>query len=791
MKFSEQWLREWLDSDIDSAGLQERLTMSGLEVEGVEPAAPKYNGVVVARVLKLELHPDADNLKVCQVDCGDSEPLTIVCGANNVLVDKMFPLAKIGARLPGGIKIKESKLRGVTSQGMLCSAKELGLADDAEGLLLLDDGQVPGADIREVLQLDDTVIELSLTPNRGDCLGIAGIARDAAALGGAGYSPLTIAPVKATIDSAYDIKLLSPQDCPRYAGRLIKGVNASVVTPLWMQERLRRSGIRSINVVVDITNYVMLELGQPMHAFDAIKIKTGIRIKRAQGGEKLNLLDGQECELLQDTLIIADEEKPLALAGIMGGLDSAVTGSSQDIFLESAFFQPLSIIGKARQYGLHTDSSHRFERGVDYQLQERAIERATRLILDFCGGSPGPVQIEQSEDSLPVRQPVHLRSQRIERVLGIEIPADQVEGILGRLEMQLEKTTDGWQITPPSFRFDLEIEADLIEELARVRGYDNIPEETTGSTLTIHPINRHENFLCSVRQGLINRGYQEAIVYSFIDPVLQQLFQPDVPALSLANPIASDLSVMRTSLVPGLVQVLQFNLNRQQDRVRLFETGLVFLPGDSLQQTQHLSGLIYGPVYPPGWAQEPRLGDFYDLKSDVEFLLHMGDFSHSADFRPAEVKFLHPGQSSQIFIGDQLVGLMGALHPSIQQSLGIPENVYVFELKTSSICSDNLRKYQEFSRFPSVRRDISILVDASTSASEIINIITESASDLLSNLELFDVYQGEGIEIGKKSLTFGLTFQRSSSTLIDSEVDPVIGDVLEALHQHFGATLRE
>ncbi|MCG8325786.1 MAG: phenylalanine--tRNA ligase subunit beta, partial [Thiotrichales bacterium] len=655
----------------------------------------------------------------------------------------------------------------------------------------LDDDMTPGEDLRQALQLDDTVIELSLTPNRGDCLGIAGIARDAAAVSGGGYTPKSIAAIEVSIESPFDIQLLAPEDCPRYAGRLITGIDASVRTPVWMQERLRRSGIRSINIVVDITNYVLLELGQPMHAFDAGKINTGIRVTLAGGGEQLTLLDGQDCTLSKDTLIIADADKPLALAGIMGGQASAVETATRDIFLESAFFQPLSIIGKARQYGLHTDSSHRFERGVDYRLQETAIERATGLILEYCGGAAGPVQIEEHAEHLPMRSSVNLRRQRIERVLGLAIPDAEVQNVLTSLGMRLQTSGEGWQVTPPSFRFDIEIEADLIEELARVRGYDSIPRADTGSTLTMHPQDQHASVLDAVRCGLVNRGYQEAVTYSFIDPDIQQRFQPRLDCLELSNPIASDLSVMRTSLVPGLVQALQYNLNRQHARVRLFETGLVYLPGTGLEQVERIAGVICGPVCPDQWAQQARSSDFYDLKADVEFLLRVGDPGRSVDFRASQENFLHPGQSCGIFTGGTCIGAMGALHPSIQTELDISQKTFVFELETSSICSENSVKYAEFSRFPSVRRDISVLVDAAIPASEIINIIEKSATDLLSNLELFDLYQGEGIEIGKKSLTFGLTFQGSSSTLIDSEVDSLVGDVVNSLQQQLGATLRE
>ncbi len=791
MKFSEQWLRERLQTNLDSQALQERLTMSGLEVDGVEPAAPSFSGVVVARVENIESHPDADKLKVCEVNIGETENLTIVCGAANVQQGKHYPLAKVGAVLPGDFRIKASKLRGVKSYGMLCSAKEIGLAEEADGLLPLSHTLDVGTDIREALRLDDSIIELSLTPNRGDCLSINGIARDASALSDGTFTAMQIDAIPASVDSPVHIDILASEHCPRYAGRYIQAVNADVDTPVYIKERLRRSGVRSIHVLVDITNYVMLELGQPMHAFDADTLKNTVCVRLAEDHEKVVLLDGQECTLSADTLVIADSSKPIAMAGIMGGNDTAVSASTKNVFLESAYFNPLSIIGKARQYGLHTDSSHRFERGVDYTLQERAIERATQLILETCGGQPGPVQLQQDERHIPVRHPVKLKRDRIKRVLGIELEDAQVERVFQDLDMQVEKDPDGWQVTPPAFRFDISIEVDLIEELARVVGYDNIDGVASGADMAMHPQNDHQQYMHAAREVLIQRGYQEAVVYSFIDPGLQQLFQPESSALELANPIASDLAVMRTSLLPGLVQTVAYNLNRQQERPRLFESGLVFLPAATLQQRYCLAGAITGDIEPTGWDNQKRHVDFYDIKADVEELLMLAGIQDSVEFLPGHVSFLHPGKSAAIKSGEIQLGWVGALHPSIQQQLELTTTVYLFELEISSKFYEKIIKFDEFSRFPSIKRDISVLVDQRVAVAEAFNIIRNSASDLLSNLQLFDVYQGEGIEIGKKSLTFGLTFQQSSRTLTDSEVESLVGDILGALHTQLGATLRE
>ncbi len=791
MKFSEQWLGEWLGAEVDSEHLLERLTMSGLEVDGVEPAAAEFSGVVVARVLKVEPHPDADKLRVCSVDCNDSEPLQIVCGASNVRQDLFVPLAKIGARLPGDFKIKKSKLRGIESFGMLCSEKELGLADDAEGLMELPSDFTIGEDIRTALKLEDNIIELSLTPNRGDCFSVSGIARDVAVFCNVPYQAIEITPVDSGIDDVRSVQLNVPEACANYVGRIIKGVDISKTTPLWMVEKLRRSNIRSINPIVDITNFVMLELGQPMHAFDNDKLEGSVQVRYANKKEKLTLLDGQECELDEETLVIADEKNPLAMAGIMGGLDSSVSESTADVFLESAFFKPEMIIGDARKYGLHTDSSHRFERGVDFKLQEQAVERATQLVQEVCGGKAGPVIKETDEAALPRRDAVMLRSARIQRVLGIEVDDTMVHSILEQLGLEVKTTEEGWEIIPPSYRFDINIETDLIEEIARVIGYDNIETESLASKMSMHaePISR--TVLEKIRNLLICRGYQEAITYSFVEPSLNELFNSDDDSLILANPISAEMSVMRSSLIPGLVQALQYNVNRQQARIRMFESGLVFKEPKNLKQILNLAGIIYGEVEPEQWDKKTSSSDFFDLKSDIEAILGQFIQTGSVKFLASKQKFLHPGQSSEIVVGDQVVGFIGALHPSLLQKLDLAKGVFAFDLDLSAICIENVVKCHEISKFPSVRRDISILVNEAISVAEICENIKKSASDLLTNLELFDLYQGEHIDIGKKSLTFGLTFQRSSSTLTDTEVESTVNGILGSLADQFGATLRE
>jgi len=799
MKFSEQWLRSWANPDISTQDMCDQLTMAGLEVDSTEPAAGEFTEVFVARVESLEKHPDADKLNVCQVTDG-KETLQIVCGADNVREGLIIPLAKVGAVLPGAAsgeswKIKPAKLRGVESFGMLCSEKELGLADNAEGLMELPEDAPLGQNIREYLELDDTIIELDLTPNRGDCLSIEGVARELAVLTHCDVNRQQVTVCKETIKDEFPIEIQADEACTHYAGRVIKGINVKAKTPLWMLERLRRSGIRGLSPVVDITNYVMLELGQPMHAFDLQKLDGKISVRFANDAEKVTLLDGKSLELKNDALVIADDSKVLALAGVMGGEDSAVDDSTTNIFLESAFFKPEIIAGKARSYGLHTDSSHRFERGVDTQLQVQAIERATELMLEICGGGVGPV-IEQKTASHPEQAiPIHLRSDRIKRVLGIEFSDEEVTDIFKRLGMDVEEVADGWAVKSPSFRFDIQIEADLLEEVVRVYGYNNIPRTKPSYHSIIQSCPEAKNSLNELKKCLVNRGYFEAISYSFVDPKWQKILDPKAQTIALANPLSSEMSVMRTTMWAGLLNALKYNVNRQQTRVRLFETGLCFKPEseksgvDTIAQDPMFAGVICGDMNHEQWAEKSRKVDFYDIKADVEALL-----SYSAVesyFKAAEHPALHPGQSACIIQNSQVIGWIGALHPDVQKSLDIDQPTYVFEIKQSAIASNRISAFSPLSRFPEVRRDLAILVDENVPTAEIMAVINAAASDLVKETQLFDIYQGKGVDEGAKSVAFGLILQEFSRTLTDTEVDTEIENIVSTLNQQFAATLRE
>jgi len=792
MKFSEQWLREWVNPPISTAELAEQLTMAGLEVDAIEPVAGEFDQVVVGEVLSLEQHPDADKLRVCQVNVGDKTPLQIVCGAPNVHVGMKAPVALIGARLPGDFKIKKSKLRGVESFGMLCSAKELGLAENAEGLLPLAADAPVGRSIRDYLQLDDVSIELGLTPNRGDCLGIEGVAREVAVLNRLALAGPAIEPVKPMIKDTFAVKLSAGEDCPQYCGRVIRGINPAATTPLWMQERLRRSGLRSLSPVVDVTNYVLLELGQPMHAFDLAKLQGNIEVRHAGKGETLMLLDGQTIELQPGSLVIADSKGPLALAGIMGGEESAVHDETVDIFLESAYFNPLTIAGKARSYGLHTDSSHRFERGVSPALQPRAMERATELLLDIVGGKAGPIVEATEPAQLPQRAPIRLRQARIGQVLGNTLAEDTVGDILTRLGMAVSSDEAGWHVTPPAFRFDIAIEEDLIEEIGRVYGYNQLTLEQPLSPLHIGPLPESRLSLRRIRQALVDQGFQEAISYSFVDPKLQQVLDPDVPAIPLANPISADMSVMRTNLWAGLVQATLYNLNRQQNRLFLFECGLKFVQqSPDLKQEMVIAGLLSGSAVPTQWAEARRAVDFYDAKGVLEALFDLTGCYESFILTPGQHPALHPGQSAQILREGSQVGWLGAIHPQVAKSLDLDQTMYLFELTTDSLQRGSLPSYQAVSKFPAIRRDLAIVVDRSVSAQNVQECVRKAAPQTLVKVELFDMYTGEGIDSGRKSLALGLTLQDLSRTLTDSDVEAVQQRIIEQLHADLGATLRQ
>ncbi len=792
MKISENWLREWINPDVGIERIAEQLTMAGLEIGSLERISPDFTGVVVGQVKELSKHPDADTLSVCMVDAGQDELLQIVCGAPNVRAGFSYPVALPGARLPGGVKIRASKLRGVKSFGMLCSETELKLGEGSDGIMELAGNPTVGLELQQYLKLDDAVIELDLTPNRGDCLGVLGVAREVAVLNEMAFECQALHGVPAKSDADLPVELLDPAGCPVYLGRAIEGINMQAITPEWMREKLRRAGLRPLQPVVDVTNFVLLELGQPMHAFDLGKLAGGIRVRKALQDEPLVLLDGKEVKLDADMLVIADHQAPVALAGIMGGLHSSVTDETASIFLESAFFAPLSIVGRGRRLGLHTDASHRYERGVDPSLQRRAMERATQLIVDICGGVPGPVVEARDSQHLPQRKEIVLRKARLEKVLGVSVPDEQVGGILRRLGLEVSETPDGWRGLPPMHRFDMEIEEDLIEEVARIFGYDNIPESPLNSDVIVPVVSesRVENDI--LRDRMISIGYQEVITYSFVDPGVQELLFPGVEAVVLSNPISSELSVMRVSLWPGLIQALQQNVTRQQDRVRIFEIGVKF----ALQDTENtevnmVSGLVSGPLSDEQWGRKSVVADFFDIKSDVETILRLSGAFHEFRFESSTHSALHPGQSARILRNGQPVGWVGALHPEAQAKLGLRHPAFMFELAVNATTAANMPVFSPISKFPRVRRDLAIVLPEGIAAEDIVSTARSVAGQLLVDCRLFDVYQGSGIDSGLKSVALGLILQESSRTLTDQEADQVVTAVGEALKNEFGAQIRD
>jgi phenylalanyl-tRNA synthetase beta chain len=786
MKFSEQWLREWVSPAVDTEQLAARLTMAGLEVDAIDPVAGKFSGVVVAEIIAVQPHPDAEKLQVCQVSDGNSE-VQIVCGAANARAGIKIPLATLGAVLPGDFKIKKAKLRGVESFGMLCAEQELGLAEKSDGLMELPADAPLGQDIRDYLNLDDAVIELGLTPNRADCLSLRGIARETAVLSELAFEDKAISAVAASIDDVLPVVVSAAEDCPRYVGRVIRNVDVSAASPLWLQEKLRRCGLRSIDAVVDVTNFILLELGQPMHAFDLDKINGGITVRHAAAGEVVALLDGQSLELREGALLIADENQPLALAGIMGGEPSSVTDATEHLFLEAAFFAPDKIAGRARSYGLHTDSSHRFERGVDFELPARAIERATALILEICGGEAGPISFVDSQ--LPAREPILLREKRIEKLLGMALSTSDVESILTGLGMSVSPTEGGWTVIAPSWRFDISIEVDLLEELARVYGYNRLPITPIRDTLTIRTAPESKRGLPLVRQQLVARGYQEAITYSFIDPAMHAALSEGDVGVELLNPISADMSIMRTSLLPGLLKTAMHNAKRQQSRIRLFESGLRFIKcADGMKQIPTVAALLTGRREPESWSENGELVDFFDLKADLESLLSVS--SGTISFSAAKYASLHPGQTADVFCNDVRIGRIGALHPSLQSRWDFVNPVYLFEIDLQPILERSVPVFSELSRYPEVRRDLALIVDRQLAASEVLSAVRKSAGENLSDLKLFDIYQGKGIDPERKSLALGLTFRHSSRTLNEEEVGQSVDAVVQTLKEAFGASLR-
>jgi phenylalanyl-tRNA synthetase beta chain len=795
MKFSEMWLREWVNPDITTEQLSDQLSMAGLEVDAVEDVAAQFSGVVVGEVVECGRHPDADKLQVTKINVGEDELLDIVCGAPNCRQGLKVAVAKVGAVLPGNFKIKKAKLRGQPSFGMLCSFSELGISDDHDGILELPVDASIGLDIRDYLHLNDVSIEVDLTPNRADCLGMRGLAREVGVLNQAEVTEPVIVPVGSTIDDVRDITLTAPQACPRYLGRVLKNINLSATSPLWMQEKLRRAGLRSIDPVVDVTNFVLLELGHPMHAFDNDKLQGDVVVRMAQQDEKLTLLDSNEVKLNSNTLVIADQHKALAMAGIFGGIDSGVTESSKNIFLESAFFAPSAIMGKARQYGLHTDASHRYERGVDPQLQRTAMERATSLLLDIVGGEAGPIVEAADEQYIPRENAVVLRQVRLDRVLGITIAPDTVSDILQRLGFSVDYTGLQWNVTVPAYRFDISIEEDLIEEIARVYGYNQIPNVAPTASLKITPNSEKKLRLDHLKASLVNRDYQEAITYSFVDPKIQLQLFPDLAGMVLPHPISADMSVMRVSLWPGLLDAVSYNQKRQQSRVRLFESGLRFVPDENesigVRQQHVIAGVISGNINREHWDREDKGVDFYDIKADVEVLLENATTLTDFEFRAAQNTALHPGQSAAVYRSNVLIGYVGAIHPRFEKALGLNGRTFVFELEIDALGEKKLPLSQEISKFPSNRRDIAVVVNDDKVIGEILDCIEKSGENQLVGLNLFDVYRGKGIEPGYKSLAISLILQDKARTLEESEIQGIVDGILAKLSDKFGASLRD
>lgn len=795
MRVSENWLREWVNPAVNTQQLADILTMAGLEVDSIEPAAPAFSGVVVAKVLKVTAHPDAKKLHVCDVDDGNGNVSKVICGASNVREGLIVAFAKVGAVLPNDFKIEAKTLQGIKSFGMLCSASELGLAESSQGILELSDDCELGADVYESLALNDSVIDFDLTPNRSDCLSIQGVAREVSALlSTAMEQPVSLSKIDSSSQTTFPVSVEVPKDCPRYVGRVIEGIAGTAQSPMWMQEKLRRAGIRSINVIIDVTNYVMLELGQPMHAFDLKKLNTGIAVRFAKPTETLELLDGQTVKLSSDDLVIADTNKPIALAGIIGGSLTAVDDDTTSIFLESASFKPETISGKARRFGLHTDSSHRFERGVDPELVQQAIDRATQLILELVGGAAaGPVICEEDLSAFPQSVQIDLAHAKVEALLGIEISVKEIQELLNRLHCDVRVEKNTLHVRPPGFRTDLALDVDLIEEVARLVGYENIPAKVKTISSNKNASTISVDKLALIKQALVFRGYREIISFSFVDQQIETLLNPKQDKKILANPISQELSVMRSSIWPGLLKAAQYNFNRQQTRIRIFEHGLQFIQSKKgLRQLPSLAGLISGGSEPPQWGNDSRKVDFYDLKGDVERLLEIAALPFKQlYFESLRDSALHPGQAAKIVFSNKVIGRLGSLHPRIQFALDFDQRVFLFELQLNELLKKSSEvMFQPLSKYPSIRRDITLIVDAAVEAAEICSNIEQMEIACLQSIEIFSVYTGKGIPQAKKSISLGLILQEFSRTLTDKEIEQTISSIISQLINKVGAEIK-
>lgn len=793
MKFSEQWLREWVNPSKSTEELCHQLTMAGLEIESSEPVAPAFNNVVVAQITSATKHPNADKLTLCSVNTGSHENLPVVCGGVNITVGMKVALAKVGAVLPGDFKIKSSTIRGEQSEGMLCAIHELGLGEPPATKLILElpEDAPLGMDLREYLSLNDNIIDIDLTPNRGDCLSILGVAREVAAINAISYqqppAPSNEVSIKNTLKVIVDAK----DACPCYLGRIIKKIDSSAKTPLWMQQRLIRSGIRTLHPVVDISNYVMLELGQPLHAFDLSCLKGDIQVRFAEIGETLKLLDDREIELTPETLVIADDKLPLALAGVMGGVFSGVTDRTKDVFLESAFFDPILINKTSQRYSIQSDSAYRFSRGVDFTLQSKALERMTQLILEICGGECGPITKVIHENALPSLPNIDLRTSRITRIIGMQLADKSVENYLDLLGMKIKNEGDHFTVIPPSHRFDIRTEIDLVEEVARLYGYDNIPLRAPEAQLKSVPQPIDQIPLTKIQQFLVAQGFHETINYSFVDPKLADALSQSTEFLKLINPISSEMSVMRENHWPGLIQTYLYNSARQEGRHRYFETGLCFSgSGKNIKQNQRIGGLISGEFYSENWINPKQKVEFYTLKGVVEGILELSIHPNEYTYEPSHHPALHPGQSADLKLNGITVGSLGLLHPQWRQKFGIKAELYLFDLDLGIIINTLLPHYQAVSKFPTTRRDIAVVVEQSLPVAKLLSDIKKVAGSVLYDTQIFDVYMGEGIDPGHKSIAIGLTFNDPTRTLVDEEVNTLMDKIIKSLATQFHATLR-
>jgi len=790
MRISEQWIKQWVALTGNSDETVSQLTMLGLEVDEVLPAAGEFSGVVVAEISHCESHPDADKLQVCRVNDGQNE-WQIVCGAPNARVGIKVPLAQVGAVLPGNFKIKNSKLRGVESAGMLCSEVELGLSEEASGLMELPMDAPLGQSLSDYLSLDDVIIDIDLTPNRADCFSVRGVARDLAVVNQIEFNELSIQPLKADIDTKVEIDLQAPQACGKYCGRIITGVNNQISSPIWLQEALRKSGLRSIHPVVDVTNYVMLELGQPMHAFAKDAVKERIVVRMAKKDETITLLDGSEAQLDPSFLVIADAQKPLAVAGVMGGADSGVHAETTDIILESAYFNPADIMGKSRRLGVHTDSALRFERGVDWQLQEQAMERASQLIVEICGGQVGPINTVMQDSQLPKRQTIQLTSSHLRRVLGFNVADAQVSDIFQRLGFEVDHLDSGWQVKTPSWRFDLSIPEDLIEEVVRVVGYDQMPADYLHSEDAITIIPEQLMAPIQVKKQLVAFGFQEVINYAFVSTKQLENCRVTDGAYALANPLTQEMAVMRTHLLPGLLANIKQNIAHGDADLALFELGKVFSKSDAIAQQDMLLLAQTGLTVPEQWSVAARKTDFYDLKGHVSSIL--SSVPGERKFVPSSVDYLHPGRQAQVTIDDKVVGYMGQVHPAICAKLKIKAEVFVAQLNWNAIEQRVLPQWQAVSKYPGSRRDLSLVLPENIQwqqMAEGIKGLMKTEGDLLRQLLLFDVYTGEPIEKGYKSFAIALIFQAKNRTLEDKEVDKLVAKGVSFLEHEFNAEIR-